>query len=459
MTQRVIDQEPDTIALVPDFPDFVIIGTYSLISKEGEGAPAARKGSLQIVAFSEDSKQTSVTLDRKDFDFGVYDINFHPRYRNVLGIATSDGQILIYCVRSTIDSTGQLRNLTLQEIGRLAGEEDGGSGPPGVIITQLHFIDHCSFETLTTDQSKIPHRRIFLIAVTTQSGNTNLIRTCVTTTDSLSDAKVESEFTQLRVIHSQSYDLEAWTVLCIPVEASSASTTREPALQNILAISGGDDSQLLVSQVELEHRNSTVSINNDAASFDLDEVTCSKFAADKRSHEAGIVATCLLGPDLPQFSDLAKGSYMFLTGSYDEKIRLFQLKLPEINHGRCEVKVLSEFAMPGGVWRIMLLDCYKYVHDVNCLLLIAGHTAGAFIVRLTCTPPNDNFAEVLGSWQYSWKIEKHFTQHQSLVYAVAARPRREQRGKWQVISTSFYDKLVCEWEWEDCEWRSRHPAV
>jgi len=135
---------------------------------------------------------------------------------------------------------------------------------------------------------------------------------------------------------------------------------------------------------------------------------------------------------------------LFLTGSYDEHLRLFLLPSPSSHSRNPTLEHIGTIHLEGGVWRIILLDTYTTEAFVtNYLLLIAGHTAGAFIVRLTCKRGFYN------DWEYVFEVEKQVTEHESLVYAVAAKRDELVRGKWDVISTSFYDKKICNWDWID----------
>ena len=140
------------------------------------------------------------------------------------------------------------------------------------------------------------------------------------------------------------------------------------------------------------------------------------------------------------------GERFILTGSYDEHIRIFLLRPSDGTPWRFDL--LSEFKMPGSVWRIQLLDRYTDSAGVHFVLLIAGHTAGAFIVRMKSWIVAGGNAGRTGHWRFEWKIEKTFAEHASFVYAVAAR-KNPDVGQWDVVSTSFYDQKVCNWNWLD----------
>jgi diphthamide biosynthesis protein 7 len=67
--------------------------------------------------------------------------------------------------------------------------------------------------------------------------------------------------------------------------------------------------------------------------------------------------------------------------------------------------------------------------------------AGARVVRL-------KYGE--GEWAFSVLAE--FTEHQSMNYGSDVQPLEGEGGKRRtVVSTSFYDKLMCVWEFGEGE--------
>lgn len=154
---------------------------------------------------------------------------------------------------------------------------------------------------------------------------------------------------------------------------------------------GGDDAKLLHSEVAMDSQMTT------------------KWS-DRRTHDAGVTAI------LP----IANG--LVITGSYDESIRL--LKAP-IGPGRPQI--LAELGLEGGVWRL------QFIYS-NLILASCMH-AGCRIIHLRGREELEVIAK--------------FEEHQSMNYGSDVIPGREN----MVVSTSFYDRLVCLWRypWTDSE--------
>lgn len=451
LRSRDLDQEPDTIVVVPAFPAFVVIGTYSLVPKpegeEGEGSDnssGGRIGSLQLLPFSSRTPDlepiTDISFGREDFAFGIYDIHFHPRFESLLGVATSDGEILFFDVLLQDSYSGKPHHMGFSGLGRVVVEEPDSDDGSRAIITSFHFLD---IPEQSPASSNSDHYTVFL-AATTQLGNTELVQ-AVIPRDTKHGRDLRIVEGQTIDIHRQTMDLEAWTAL--PLFTSSST---------LHILSGGDDSQLLVSSIEAPFEEYIKTRN---LYLDLHEPT--KRLTEKRTHEAGIVHICNLGPHPVHLAqavqpnhDIEPAQYLVLTGSYDENLRLFLFSPANPNRSMTMLNLLSELNLGGGVWRIILLDTYDAAshQSRDYILLIAAHTAGACIVRLSCTQAEGD------TWKYEFKVEKWFTEgHESLVYAVAAKkavPPGEavstwDNKTWDIISTSFYDKKVCDWQWVD----------
>ncbi|KAK5093212.1 hypothetical protein LTR70_004855 [Exophiala xenobiotica] len=433
---RLLDQEPDCVAVVPDHPDFVVIGTYSLVESDQHQASNERIGFLQILPFFADNKDIRhVELDRQDFTFGIYDVHFHPKYRDVLGVATSDAEIRFFSlIAQRTAEESKLCRLHFVYHGHVIVEAPDPSDGHLAVVTQFQFIE----QDLSTD-TRDTH---VLLVATTQFGNTKIVKTTLSASSTDPETSHRSLFQRI-LVHKQSFGLEAWTTLPL----------LDAVTDQLLVLSGGDDGQLIVSSVSCPH--STAPTNNE---LDLETLIPTKLHVDKRTHEAGIVSICFLGvlhplprdPSQSAATSTTPKETLILTGSYDEHLRLFLLTQPSSNYASVTLKLLTELKLNGGVWRIELLDQYPTGSESinhHYILLIAGHTAGAFIIRLSCKRTEDKG----GERQYAFTIEKHFTEHDSLVYAVCANrvETNEPHRKWHVLSTSFYDKKVCNWEWTD----------
>lgn len=448
---RSLDQEPDTIVVVPAFPMFVVIGTYSLVptpeTEEGEDSNQStsnRIGSLQILPFLSREPDlesvASISLGREDFTFGIYDTQFHPRHESLLGVATSNGEILFFDVLLQDSYSGSPYHMGFSGLGKVLVEEPDSDDEKRSIITSFHFLDVPGQNLASSDSDQYT---VFLIA-TTQLGNTKLVQAAIPR-DANHVRDLRTVESQIIDIHKQSMDLEAWTILPI---FTSPST--------LFVLSGGDDSQLLVSSIEIPFDKYVR-----ASDLYLDLHEPIKRLTEKRIHEAGVVHICNLGPHPVHLSQAVQTNdnaeftqYLILTGSYDENLRLFLFSPASSNRPMTMLSLLSDLNLGGGVWRITLLDTYDAVarQARDYILLVAAHTAGACIVRLSCVQAEGD------TWKHEIKVEKWFTEgHESLVYAVAAKkavPLSDpvsiwDNKTWDIISTSFYDKKVCDWEWVD----------
>ncbi|GAB7346668.1 hypothetical protein MBLNU459_g1795t2 [Dothideomycetes sp. NU459] len=140
--------------------------------------------------------------------------------------------------------------------------------------------------------------------------------------------------------------------------------------------------------------------------------------ADRRSHGAGVTAI------LP----LAREADVLVTGSYDDRIRV--VRAPAV--GRRQV--LAEEELGGGVWRLKLLqgeaEVGRYVVLASCM------HAGARVVGIE--------RDGDGEWQI--RVLAKFEEHKSMNYGSDVRPG--DGALKTIVSTSFYDKLLCLWRYE-----------
>jgi diphthamide biosynthesis protein 7 len=120
---------------------------------------------------------------------------------------------------------------------------------------------------------------------------------------------------------------------------------------------------------------------------------------DKRSHSMGVTCLEFLSDNI------------ILTGSYDERIRKFDLRNPSVP--------LVEFKSIGGIWR--LKPCEKY-------LLVAACYGGCQIL-----------AEDECSYKY---VVPEYKGHDSMAYGIASL------GEGKAVSCSFYDRSVQFWSFD-----------
>ncbi|KAI9787688.1 MAG: hypothetical protein M1839_000219 [Geoglossum umbratile] len=186
------------------------------------------------------------------------------------------------------------------------------------------------------------------------------------------------------------HSLEAWTL------AFSLTAVR--------LYSGGDDCALTQFYVDPNGQDPPI-----------------KSWSDRRSHTAGVTAI------LP----LPVNERILLTGSYDEFVRIYDC-------GARRVLTQKKVAEGGGVWRLSLIRGLG--NDQNqCLVLASCMHAGSRLLEIVWKEGQD------GDWEII--VLGAFDEHQSMNYAGDVVLDRGGRGL-VVVSTSFYDRLLCVWRFE-----------
>ncbi|TIA63186.1 WD40 repeat-like protein, partial [Aureobasidium pullulans] len=230
-----------------------------------------------------------------------------------------------------------------------------------------------------------------ILGVTTSPGQVYLVDT------SLPAAEVEGTAKEILA-----HELEAWTL-----SFSSSGTS---------IYSGGDDATLRFSGLpaSLNSTNTTASNEND----EQEEQQYLPSWQDRRAHNAGVTAIL----PLPSEQDI------LITGSYDDNIRVLYAPL----QGRKQV--LAEENLEGGVWRLKMLR--------------AEGEKSRYTVLASCMHAGARIVEVKKDEGGEWTIEvlAKFEEHKSMNYGSDVQPGSENGGEQTIISTSFYDKLLCLWK-------------
>jgi diphthine methyl ester acylhydrolase len=203
------------------------------------------------------------------------------------------------------------------------------------------------------------------------------------------------------------HSLEPW---CVTIHAHLGFQEEN---QPFMVFSGGDDSNLFYTTC-----TGTPSTECDA---DEDEL---RVTHRIRGHEAGVTAI------LPLDSNLDPHLQLVVTGSYDDHIRLFGIGHAGLGGSR----LLAESHLGGGVWRLKVVRVDKSDGSGWRITILASCMhAGVRIVGLSKSVGNIYGFRTLGS----------FVEHQSMNYGSDFQPGME--GDLVVVSTSFYDKLLCLW--------------
>lgn len=183
--------------------------------------------------------------------------------------------------------------------------------------------------------------------------------------------------------------------------------------------------------------------------------------SDFKIHTAGVTAILLLGQDI------------LVTGSYDQFLRILSIPVLGQAPPRRKWQVLADKDLEGGVWRVQVLDSFSATSLTKSgdgdgvrergrkrwLLLVACMHAGVAIVEVSHSysrsptsghelDPRDH---EMGDEKWSIEILARFEEHASMCYAVCAKQlsvRKSGNKVWRTVSTSFYDRLVCVWDFE-----------
>ncbi|KAL2415432.1 hypothetical protein ABEF95_006377 [Exophiala dermatitidis] len=468
-TTRTTDQEVCAVEISPMHPEYMIIGTYSLVKKDDRRDYEAqtRKGSLQIMTVSETFKPRYAgmlppQLHRVDFASAVLDLHFHPADGSLLGVATSNAQMQFFRFVKHGDVLGRRVMTKLVPLGTatVADADEHGLVP---LVTQFLWFP----ELRVHGVSGISDVQQVSFAVTTSLGETRIVKVALPAIKDLFDERLsrhEQQPLHVEATTVHKHDLEAWTVASIDLPSVSASPGE---ISQRLILSGGDDSALIAS----------------AWNTDTWESIVSPLWKDRRTHTAGVVSILPL-PPVNTFTPL-------ITGSYDEYIRIYELN-PSQFPFRATFK--TELRLNGGVWRLKVLDQYSsssnhHQHQHHTLILASLMHGGASILRLTYT--YDSESSQSGTSE-TWTITPLTTfrsGHESMVYCCDAirehpdasapmpgagadagpgptkpRPNHAAEHKhvttdkedpttapptYTIVSTSFYDKKICTWTFVD----------
>ncbi|KIW74740.1 hypothetical protein Z517_11510 [Fonsecaea pedrosoi CBS 271.37] len=490
-TSRTADQEVDTVAICPSHPEYMIIGTYSLLKKDEpcDYTGQTRRGSLQVMTVMSTFKPKYAgmrrpLLDRVDFPCAVLDIRFHPNDDTLLGVATSNAAVHFFRFVVYGDVLGRRIVGKLLSMGsvRVAENDEHGLVP---LITQFTWFP----ETRTHGVVGISDVIDVGFVAATSFGQTRVVTLSLPAVKDLFDERLDRPLQLLiprsnEVVHT--HELEAWTVAAVDLGGTARHDSRSKPSRVIL--SGGDDSALIASSVSLPaNAISAYPSTSDSPSLSSCDTLCpdaTPLWKDRRTHTAGVVAILPLSPTTVHNGkngddDDRKDIVPLLTGSYDEFIRVFEL---DIKTQRASFK--TDLRLDGGVWRLKVLDEYSTTprdRDQNTarqhhtLILASLMHAGAAILRVTHTAGSSDSSPSDSTWTIT-PVTVCRAGHESMVYCCDARldngsterdnpraqlhegkepvregvsPAKEEAPAYTIVSTSFYDMKICTWKFVD----------
>ncbi|KAI9758530.1 MAG: hypothetical protein M4579_003022 [Chaenotheca gracillima] len=422
---KTLDRPPSCVQCMSPDREYFVVGTYELDATETQNEvektdqPQSRSGSL--ILFYMGSDNNLITIDTVQTPGAVTDMRFSEELtQGVLIVALSTGKISLFQFHGD-RRFGDWR----PENAKLAHLKTVALFPPSILILSIALHP--------TIRGKL--------AVTTSAGNVH----------ELEVIDQETSSGKLDVVNSGvllHHDEQAWTAAFAQtntegVQSALASKTKQGGERERL-YSGGDDGIL--------RSTSFVVHNNKLRDFQPGRTLQKPFGA-------GVTAILPL-PAASQFPAADGLSSLLLVGSYDDRIRLIDPMASS---------VLAEENLEGGVWQLSQVDSFsKYESwtitpdghektepaEENYLILASCCFAGARILRVH-------------GRNKIWTINvlAKFVEHESMCYASAVRPwaslgldfsgRTEgwpyikSRLTHHFVSTSYYDRLLCMWDYED----------
>ncbi len=202
--------------------------------------------------------------------------------------------------------------------------------------------------------------------------------------------------------------------------------------------SGGDDSKLRIEKagISLAELNSEQELEPSGL-----------WSRGIPGHDAGVTFI------LPLPIEKADGGpEVLLTGSYDDRIRIIS-----ISEYPARPKVLLDFYLGGGVWRLKIMDSTPASPSFKTNEVIR------FTVLASCMHAGSKILSVCGSkvdigdtreWKWEITVLADMRLHKSMNYASDVQllnigePERAEKRKRICVSSSFYDRLLCVWSWD-----------
>ncbi|KAK4452093.1 hypothetical protein QBC34DRAFT_399156 [Podospora aff. communis PSN243] len=398
-----LDLPPSCVEFCPAFPSYFLVGTYNLQKDEssatakiqghddepraaGTVKPQTRNGS--VITFRLTDK-TIIHIQTESLPSAILDLHFNPNYgyQDCCGAVSSTATLAMF--RFCPDQDQPLRHIRTMDMAIMAGSAGDAESEP----KDLLFLSFCWHPS-----------RSDTIAVTTSTGNVHLV----------SLGSIEGGSWVLNPEPVITHTLEAWCVAVSP----TLKVPGQDGGDSFTVFSGGDDSAL---------RYRSFARATDLRTTDFISTPGDITVAIKRQHDAGVTAILPLAMQ-------ETGSEFVLTGSYDDHIRLFAVG-PAI-YGPSVTRMLAERNLGGGVWRLKLVTVKNKPGNGTwaATILASCMHGGARIVELVKTEAGDYQFHVVGS----------FVEHKSMNYGSDFQPG--ETGGLTVVSTSFYDKLLCLWE-------------
>lgn len=412
---------PCCIEFWPRDPDYFAVGTYVLQKDEPEDEnderpdkvpkAQARAGSIVLLKLDKGKIETISTLHT---EFAVLDLHFHPFHVTILTASTSTGSLVFYELAAPDSGSPHPRLIP-----RFALQ----TWEPTTLVTSFAwnpYRQNCALATLASGE--IEHLLITNECWMRRMQDPNAPEQVQVGSDPIISLPPDSaaegveksgvDRRWLMVDTLYKHNLEAWCASFTPSGRAVVSGADDAALRGYNAWEPPADAL------------------SGPLLYNGYFIKMSQFKWELRKmHDAGVTAV------LPISDSLC------VTGSYDEHIRL--IEVPE-HAAPSRKRVVAQLRLGGGVWRLKLMDTPVPRWEERFDILCSCMHAGVRIVRLSRSSSDK------AVWHF--KILAEFTEHKSMNYASDARPvptgvdtAAERARSNIIVSTSYYDKLVCAW--------------
>ncbi|KAI0150601.1 WD40-repeat-containing domain protein [Xylariaceae sp. FL1272] len=403
----ILDLPPSCIEFCPAHPDYLVVGTYNLQRQErAEQAidavdtvkPQSRNGSLVVFRLDKDANELH-HVHTISYPSALLDLHFHPApdKNDVLATVSSTGTLSFFRLACSDTKTASLVHVATH---RPLGDDES--------VLFLSCAWHSSIHNL--------------LAITTSDCEVHIVK--------VDDSWGAHQTTSTPVI---AHTLEAWTVSFSPFLVDPPINTSDDAIsttsKGFTIFSGGDDSQLL----------SATCYSQADRSDDEDEIQVQELMFPAKGHGAGVTAI------LPVSLALSNDSSIVITGSYDDCLRVYSFPARVGGMMPYPPKQLAESNLGGGVWRLKLLHLDQPRKDVDK----ASPDSWTILILASCMHAGSRIVEIVGNGdgECQIKVLARFEEHRSMNYGSDWQPGTGVAFKpLRVVSTSFYDKLMCLWE-------------
>ncbi|KAI3339353.1 WD40-repeat-containing domain protein [Ustulina deusta] len=413
----VLDLPPSCIEFCPAHPDYFVVGTYNLEKEEPTATekdripdnedgheiarkPQSRNGSLVVFQLAKNAHDIS-HVQTLPYPSALLDLHFHPRQdkNDVLATVSSAGTLSFFQLSPRQWASSPLVKLTTHK--------PLGDGENVLFLS-------CAWHP------SLP----YLLAITTSDYQVHILR--------VDDSWSAHQTSSSPII---THTLEAWTVAFSPSLANSEDATNDIELgrsRGFAVYSGGDDSELLSTTCVYDGDQGNSAENH------VDAMTVPYPTVTTKGHRAGVTAI------LPLSLVLADGSGVVVSGSYDDCLRVYSIH-PQIRGVMLRPpKLLAEENLGGGVWRLKLVKLEKSSKEGT-----GSQTNWAALILASCMHAGSRVLVIRGNYSDFCQIDVlgQFEEHQSMNYGSDFQPGTEHDGRrLRCVSTSFYDRLLCLWE-------------